>query len=144
MPVAYENIYGAAQAIMALVATAASETITQAASNFDELFEVPTGECRYQLQVEGNADDRTSDANLVYPRVTLTVRIHFRVATRTDEETFLHVTLWHLKEQFFSAAIWESGTYALAADDEPSLEVTGREGNVISAEATLVVLWTGG
>ena len=144
MPTAYENIATASKAIMVLTATAASKTITQAASNYGTNFKVPSGACRYQLQLQPQDDDKTSDSNLVFPNVELTVLLHGGVTTLATEETFTNVTLWHLKEQFFDASVWEGqGSYLLDLEETPAVEVTGREGNVISAEATMVVVYVG-
>jgi len=140
MPTPFDDLYAAAQAIMADVNTAATTTVTQAPTNYGTDFRIPAGEARYQVQISPQKDHGNSnDSN---PRAIVTVLIHHYVSSLANEALFLHNLMSHAADKLLVASIWsaESGIYNLQPGVEPEMEDGGRIGNVITFETSAVVL----
>jgi hypothetical protein len=140
MPTPFETLYTATKAIMALVNSASSLTVAQAASNYGTDFRIASAAVAYQIQITPLDDYHRGTVS--YPRASVTVLLHHYAATLANEETFSHETMSHMADQFLPATKWEAqaGVFSLDPDEEPEIESEGREGNVISFSATAVVL----
>jgi hypothetical protein len=141
MPTPFDDLYTAAKAIMADVNTAASTTLTQAPTNYGTDFRIIPGEARYQVQISPEKDYPLS-SNESYPRAIVTVLIHHYAESLANEESFLHNAMSFVADKLLVASIWsaESGIYDLQPEVDPEMEDGGRIGNVITFEASAVVL----
>ena len=137
---ALQSIYTAAKAIMDDAAAAGGTTLTQAPTNYGTDFRITPGQGLYQVQLTPERVYRNS--NLSYPRAIVTVRIHHYVNSLASEVAFLHDTLGEIADRFLISATWsaETGIYATQPDIEPEMDDGGRTGNVITFEASAVVL----
>ncbi len=82
MPTPFDDLYAAAQAIMADVNTAATTTVTAAPTNYGTDFRITAGEARYQVQISPEKDWPRGTVN--YPRAVVTVLIHLSHAEEGD------------------------------------------------------------
>ena len=130
----------AAKAIMALVNSASSQTVTQAPTNHGDDFRIATGTVRYQIQITPRGDYHR--ATVAYPRAEVTVLLHHYAASLANEEAFAESTMGHMADEYMPAVKWEAqaGIFSLDPEEEPEISYEGREGNVISYAATAVVL----
>ena len=140
MPTPYEDLYTAAKAVMASVNALTSQTVSQAPTNLGEDFRVASGEVEYQIQIAAEQDWHRGSVQ--YPRARCVIRLHHYAATLASEETFLHVTMSHMADEFMERAKWSArtGVHDLDIETEPEISDGEREGNVISFEATATVL----
>lgn len=140
---ALDNIYAAAKEIMADVNTAASGTVTQAPTNYGKDFRITAGEARYQVRLSP-VEDYARSSNDTHPRAVVKVFIHHHVTTLANEEAFLHNAMWYVKELLLVSSTWaaEAGVFGLqeTEDLEPVIDEGERVGNVITFEASAVVL----
>jgi len=139
---AFQDLYTAAQSIMTDVNTAAAGTVTQAPTNYGDDFRITPGTALYQIQIQPEHDRLTS--NVAYPRAVCTVLIHHYVLNLSDEVEFLHNMIQVLSDAWLDQSVWvvEPGIYSLQPEVLPEMEDGGREGNVITFEASAVVLMT--
>lgn len=140
MPTPFDDLYAAAQAIMADVNTAATGTVTQAPTNYGTDFRIPSGEARYQVQISPEKDFGNSNDN--HPSAIVTVLIHHYVSSLANEVLFLHNLMSHVADKLLVGSIWraESGIYDLQPDVDPEVDDGGRTGNVITFEVSAAVL----
>ena len=137
---ALADAYDAATQIMAAVNTAAPTTIVQAPSNYGTDFRITPGEGLYQVKILAERDRPRSNQN--YPRAIASVLLHHFVTTLTNEENFLHITMNELADRWLVESIWqaESGIFSFDPGVDPEIDEGERVGNVISFEASAVVL----
>ena len=140
MPTPFDDLYAAAQAIMADVNTAATTTITQAPTNYGTDFRITAGEARYQVRISPEKDYPRGNIN--YPRAIVTVLIHHYVSSLANEVLFLHNAMSHAADKLLVNSIWqaESGIYDFQPDIEPEVDEGDRAGNVISFSVSAAVL----
>ncbi len=136
----YAAMDTAAKAIMALVSSASSLTVTQAPTNHGTDFRVASGTVRYQIQITPMGDYHRGTVN--YPRAAVTVLLHHFAASLANEEAFVENAMGHMADQFMPRAKWvaQAGIFSLDPEEEPEIAYEGREGNVISYSAVAVVL----
>lgn len=139
---AFQNLYAAAKSILADVATAAPATIAQAPTNYGDDFKITPGTTAYQIRIAPQRDRMNS--NIAYPRAIVTVALHHYVSNLADEEDFLHVEMQSVSDALLVESVWqaESGIYGFQTGIEPEINDGERVGNVISFEASAVVLMT--
>ena len=140
MPTPFDDLYAAAQAIMGDVNTAATNTVTQAPTNYGTDFRITPGAALYQVQISPEKDFGNSNSS--YPRAIVTVLIHHYVSSLANEEAFLHNAMSFVADKLLVRSIWtaESGVYALEPDVEPVVSDGERTGNVITFEVSASVL----
>lgn len=140
MATAYEDLYAAAQAIMADVNTAAPTTIVLAGTNYGVDFRITPGEGLYQIRIQGV--QRFDNSNVHYPRAVCSVLLAHYVTTPTNETDFLHATMNELADRWLLNSVWqaETGIFDLQADIDPEIDEGDRVGNVITFEASASVL----
>lgn len=140
MPTPFDDLYAAAQAIMADVNTAATTTVTAAPTNYGTDFRITPGEARYQVQISPEKD--FGNSNDSYPRAIVTVLIHHYVTTLANEVLFLHNLMSFAADKLLVRSIWqaEAGIYDLQPGVDPEMDDGGRTGNVISFEISAAVL----
>ena len=141
MPTPFDDLYAAAKGIMADVNTAASTTLTQAPTNYGTDFRITAGEARYQVQLSPEKDYPRS-SNTTHPRAIVTVLIHHYVSSLANEEAFLHNAMSFVADKLLVASIWtaEASVFGLQDDIDPEISDGERNGNVITFEASAVVL----
>jgi hypothetical protein len=139
----YAAMDTAAKAIMALVNSASSLTVTQAPTNHGTDFRIASGTVRYQIQITPMPDYHRGTVQ--YPRATVTVLMHFYSASLANEEAFAENAMGHMADQFLPPSKWtaQSGIFGLDPEEEAEIAYEGREGNVISYAATATVLADG-
>jgi hypothetical protein len=139
---AFQNLYAAAKAILADVATSASATIAQATTNYGDDFKITPGTTDYQIRIAPQRDRVNS--NVSYPRAIVTVAMHHYVSSLSNEEAFLHVEMQAASDALLVESVWqaETGIYGFQTGIEPEINDGARVGNVISFEASAVVLMT--
>jgi len=137
---AFEDAYDATQSILDAASAASTTSIISAPSNYGTNFRITPGDAVYQVQVSPEPDYPTS--NVSYPRAIVVAWIHHYVTDITNEEAFLHSTMFQVAERMLARSVWiaESGIYGLEPDVDPELGDGEREGNVISFELSASVL----
>jgi len=142
MATPYQDLYTAAKAIMALVNTAATHAVTQAPTNYGLDFRVTPGASLYQVQIFPKKD--YSRATVKYPSAEVSIAIHHYANSLANEEAFTFATMSYFSDEFLDVTKWEaqSGIFSLDPDSEPEVSQGALEGNVITYEATAVVLMT--
>lgn len=140
MPTPYQDLYTAAKAMMALVDTAASHNVTQAASNLGTDFRVPSGHSVYQVNIGPQGDAHR--ATVKYPRARVVISIHHYRSSLANEEAFLFATMSYVADELLDVTKWEaqSGIYSLDTDADLEITEGSRNGNVISFAITATVL----
>ncbi len=140
MPTPFEDLYAAAKAIMAAVNTAAPTTIVQAPTNYGTDFRITAGQGLYQVQILPERDRPQSNVN--YPRAVCTVLLHHYVTSLANEESFLHGTMSELADRWLVGSVWiaQPGIFGFDPGVDPEIDEGERVGNVISFEASAVVL----
>jgi len=140
MPTPFDDLYTAAQAIMADVNTAATTAVTAAPTNYGTDFRITPGAAVYQVQISPQED--TGHSNALYPRAVVTVLIHHYVNSAANELLFLHNLMSYVADKLLVGSIWtaESGIFGFEADVDPEIDEGGRVGNVISFEISASVL----
>jgi len=135
------DLYNAGKALMAAAqVTAPAITMAQAPTNYGDDFRIPPGEALWQIVLTPEAPYRNS--NLTYPRAVVTVRVYFYADSLANEESFLHTTVSAIADEWLDVGQWqaEAGVYGFQPGIEPEVADGGREGNVITIEASAVVL----
>jgi hypothetical protein len=140
MAVPFEDLYDAAQAIMADVASTSGATITLAPTNFGTDFAITPAQEVFQVQIQIQEDYKRSNVN--YPRAIVTILIHHYVTTAADAKNFVTFTMGIAKDKFLSSSIWgaETRIFSLDPDDDPDISGGERIGDVITFEITATVL----
>ena len=140
MSTPFDDLYAAAQAIMADVNSLSITTVTQAPTNYGTDFRVPVTEARYQVQITPQKDYVNSNVN--YPRAIIAILIHHNVSSITNEKYFLHTVMSHVADKLLVKSVWraEDGIYDIQPDTDTEIEDGGRTGNVISFVASAIVL----
>ena len=140
MPTPFDDLYAAAQAIMADVNTAATTTVTAAPTNYGTDFRITAGEARYQVQISPEKDWPRGTVN--YPRAVVTVLIHHYVSSAANELLFLHNAMSFVADKLLVNSIWqaEAGIYDFEPGIDPEIDEGDRIGNVISFEVSASIL----
>ena len=140
MPTAYEDLYTAAQVILAAVNTAAPTTLVLAPTNYGTDFRITPGEGLYQIRIQ--PVQRVDNSNVHYPRAVCSALLTHYVTTPSNEADFLHATMNELADRWLLNSVWqaEPGIFDLQADIDPEIEEGDRTGNVITFEASASVL----
>ncbi len=140
MPTPFEDLNTAVKAMLANVNTAASHAVTQAPSNYGTDFRVPSAAAVYQIQIQPLED--YSRATVNYPRVVVTVLIHYFAASLANEETFLFATMNHAADELLVRSKWQAqpGIFDLEPAIDTEISEGSREGNVLSFEISATVL----
>ncbi len=140
MPTPFDDLYAAAQALMAAVNTAATGTVTQAPTNYGTDFRITAGEALYQVQISPEKDYPRGNIN--HPSAIVTVLIHHYVTTLVNEVLFLHNLMSFAADNLLVGTVWqaESGIYDLQPEIDPEIDDGARTGNVITFGITAAVL----
>lgn len=138
MATAYEDLYAAAVSVI----DGPTYTTTLAAAPKDHGldFRITSGTGVYQVRI--SPVEKTPRGTVDYPTAEVTFALHHWVSTPSNEDGFLHDTLYAAMAAVTDNALWraESGIYSLDVDAETSVDGGDRTLNVISFEITVTVL----
>jgi len=137
---AFQNLYTAAKAIVDDAAAAGGTALTLAPTNYGTNFRITPGAGLYQVQI--TPEKLWHRGNVAHPRAICSVFVHHYITTPANEVAFLHDTLNEVADRYLRATVWEAeaGIYSLQPDLDPTMDDGGREGNVITFEASASVL----
>lgn len=140
MPTPFEDLYTAAKAIVDTAVASSQTTLALAPTLYGTDFRIVAGQGLYQIQIQPEKDYPRGNIN--HPRAIVTALIHHRATNLANEVAFLHGTISDIADAFLVGSVWtaKSGIYDLQPDVDPEMEDGGRVGNVITFNASAVVL----